>query len=98
MHFLGLAGMPRRIPDYSLQFADFNWIASIGGFAFGLSFILLAYIVVDCIRNGKPVKEARVWESAKGLEWTLPTPAPYHTFTEEPPRELILKESSHSAH
>jgi Cytochrome C and Quinol oxidase polypeptide I len=25
-HFLGLAGMPRRIPDYALQFADFNWI------------------------------------------------------------------------
>ena len=27
MHFLGLAGMPRRIPDYALQFADFNMIA-----------------------------------------------------------------------
>jgi len=40
-HFLGLAGMPRRIPDYSLQFADFNMISSIGGFAFGLSFIML---------------------------------------------------------
>ena len=26
MHFLGLAGMPRRIPDYALQFADFNMI------------------------------------------------------------------------
>src|SRR5712672_1338917 len=30
MHFLGLAGMPRRIPDYALQFAEFNEIASIG--------------------------------------------------------------------
>jgi cytochrome c oxidase subunit 1 len=96
MHFLGLAGMPRRIPDYGLQFADFNLIASLGGFAFGLSFLMLAYIVIDCIYNGKVVKEARVWESAKGLEWTLPTPAPYHTFNEEPPRELILKESSHT--
>lgn len=88
--------MPRRIPDYSLQFADFNLIASLGGFAFGLSFLLLAYIVVDCIRNGKRVEEPRVWESAKGLEWTLPTPAPYHTFNDEPSRELILKESSHT--
>jgi heme/copper-type cytochrome/quinol oxidase subunit 1 len=47
----GLAGMPRRIPDYSLQFADFNFISSIGGFAFGTSFILLIYIVINCIRN-----------------------------------------------
>ncbi len=94
-HFLGLAGMPRRIPDYSLQFADFNMISSIGGFAFGASFILLTYIIVDCIRNGEPVKEARVWESAKGLEWDIPTPAPYHTWDEPPKKDLILAESSH---
>ena len=30
-HFLGLAGMPRRIPDYSTQFADWNMVSSIGG-------------------------------------------------------------------
>ena len=34
-HFLGLAGMPRRIPDYNVAFADFNMISSIGGFLFG---------------------------------------------------------------
>ncbi|MEB8434240.1 cytochrome c oxidase subunit I [Cocleimonas sp. KMM 6892] len=94
-HFLGLAGMPRRIPDYSLQFADFNMISSIGGFAFGASFILLTYIIVDCIRNGKPVKEDRVWDSAKGLEWTVATPAPYHTFDNPPSKKVILEESSH---
>jgi cytochrome c oxidase subunit 1 len=94
-HFLGLAGMPRRIPDYSLQFADFNMISSIGGFAFGASFFLLTYIIVDAIRNGEPVKEARVWESAKGLEWTVATPAPYHTFDTPPEEAQILAESSH---
>jgi cytochrome c oxidase subunit 1 len=97
-HFLGLAGMPRRIPDYSLQFADFNMISSIGGFAFGASFLLLTYIIVDCIRNGEVVKNPRVWESAKGLEWTIPTPAPYHTFDTPPEKELILAESSHIHH
>ena len=65
-------------------------------FAFGASFFLLTYIIVDTIRNGKPVKEARVWESAKGLEWTVPTPAPLHTFNEAPSRKLILAESSHT--
>ncbi len=97
-HFLGLAGMPRRIPDYALQFADFNVISSIGGFAFGASFILLAYIIVDAIRSGEKIAEPRVWEGAKGLEWTLPTPPPYHTFNTPPSKELIFKESSNSAH
>ncbi|SMM98254.1 Cytochrome c oxidase polypeptide I [uncultured Candidatus Thioglobus sp.] len=94
-HFLGLAGMPRRIPDYALQFADFNFISSIGGFAFGASFILLTYIVIDCIRNGKPAS-ARPWESAKGLEWTLEPKAQYHSFNTPPSRALIEAESQHS--
>ena len=34
-HFLGLAGMPRRIPDYAPQFADFNMISSLGAFGLG---------------------------------------------------------------
>ena len=83
MHFLGLAGMPRRIPDYALQFTDFNRIASIGAFGFGLSQLLFLYIVVKCIRGGAPAP-AKVWDGAKGLEWTLPSPVPRHTF-ETPP-------------
>ena len=42
-HFLGLAGMPRRIPDYSTQFADWNMVSSIGGFVFGASQLLFPY-------------------------------------------------------
>jgi cytochrome c oxidase subunit 1 len=83
MHFLGLAGMPRRVPDYALQFADFNRIASIGAFGFGLSQLLLLYIVLQCIRGGKKAND-KVWEGAEGLEWTVPSPPPYHTF-ETPP-------------
>ncbi len=83
MHFLGLAGMPRRVPDYPLQFADFNMIASIGAFGFGLTQLLLPIIVIKSIRGGEKAT-ARVWEGAKGLEWTLPSPAPHHSF-ETPP-------------
>jgi cytochrome c oxidase subunit 1 len=83
MHFLGLAGMPRRIPDYPLQFADFNMIASIGAFGFGLSQLLFLYTVVKCIRGGQPATP-RVWDGANGLEWTLPSPAPHHTFQTPP--------------
>ncbi|WP_218310519.1 cytochrome c oxidase subunit I [Alteromonas antoniana] len=84
MHFVGLAGMPRRIPDYSLQFADFNKWISIGGFAFGLSqLIFLALLIKACKKQGEPVSD-QVWEGAEGLEWEIPSPAPYHTF-ETPP-------------
>jgi cytochrome c oxidase subunit I len=83
-HFLGLAGMPRRIPDYNIQFADFNMVSSIGGFAYGLSQLLFVYIVIKCALGGKKAKD-RVWEGAKGLEWYVPSPAPHHTF-ETPPK------------
>jgi len=83
MHFVGLAGMPRRIPDYSIQFADFNMISSLGVFLFGFSQLIFVLVVVKCVRGGKPAK-AVVWEGAEGLEWTIPSPAPYHTF-EKPP-------------
>ncbi|MCC5812307.1 MAG: cytochrome c oxidase subunit I [Ectothiorhodospiraceae bacterium] len=82
-HFLGLAGMPRRIPDYALQFAEFNMISSIGGFAFGLSQLIFLWVIIKCVRGGEKASD-QVWEGAKGLEWTLPSPAPYHTF-ETPP-------------
>jgi len=83
-HFLGLAGMPRRIPDYSVQFADWNMISSIGGFGFGVAQLLFLYIVWRSIR-GTNDADARVWEGARGLEWEVPSPAPAHTFS-TPPR------------
>ncbi len=82
-HFLGLAGMPRRIPDYAIQFTEFNQISSLGGFAFGLSQVLFVYIVIKTIRGGEKATD-QVWEGAEGLEWTLPSPPPYHTFTVAP--------------
>jgi cytochrome c oxidase subunit 1 len=82
-HFLGLAGMPRRIPDYSVQFTDWNVISSLGGFVFGVSQLMFAYIVFKCIRGGEKATD-QVWEGADGLEWTLPSPPPYHSFTEAP--------------
>ncbi|MDD9869815.1 MAG: cytochrome c oxidase subunit I [Gammaproteobacteria bacterium] len=83
MHFTGLAGMPRRIPDYALQFTDYNMLASIGAFGFGLAQLLFLYIVVATVRGGEKATD-RVWDGADGLEWTLPSPPPYHTFTTPP--------------
>lgn len=84
MHFLGLAGMPRRIPDYSTQFADFNFIASVGAIGFGLSQLLFVYIVAQCMRKKGAAASQEVWDNPQGLEWTVPSPAPYHTFDTPP--------------
>ncbi|HET7268418.1 MAG TPA: cytochrome c oxidase subunit I [Oleiagrimonas sp.] len=83
-HFLGLAGMPRRIPDYNVAFADFNMISSIGGFVFGAAQLLLVYNVIHCVYFARKRATERVWEGAHGLEWTVPSPAPHHTFAMPP--------------
>ena len=83
MHFLGLAGMPRRIPDYNLMFANFNMVSSIGAFLFGATQLLFLFIVIKCIRGGVPAP-AKPWDGAEGLEWSVPSPAPYHTFQTPP--------------
>jgi len=40
--------------------------------------------MIATIVAGKHVSDEKFWDGAEGLEWTVPTPAPYHTF-EEPP-------------
>ncbi len=83
MHFLGLAGMPRRYADYQMQFADFNMVATVGAFWFGLSQLIFLWAVIKCIKGGEKATD-KVWDNPEGLEWTVPSPAPFHTF-ETPP-------------
>ena len=83
-HFLGLAGMPRRIPDYNVAFASFNMVSSIGGFLFGASQLIFLGVIIHAAFFSKNKATDRVWEGAKGLEWTVPSPAPYHTFDVPP--------------
>ena len=83
-HFLGLAGMPRRIPDYNVAFADFNMISSIGGFMFGASQLIFVAVIVHTVFFAKKKATDRVWDGARGLEWTVPSPAPHHTFSTPP--------------
>jgi cytochrome c oxidase subunit 1 len=83
-HFLGLAGMPRRIADYPKMFETWNQISSIGAFGFGLAQLIFLYALVKCIRSREPAPQLP-WEGADSLDWThVPTPAPHHTF-ESPP-------------
>jgi cytochrome c oxidase subunit 1 len=82
-HFLGLAGMPRRIPDYNVAFSDWNLVSTIGAYGMFLTPIMMFVILWRSLKHGAPAK-AQAWEGAHGLEWTVPSPAPFHTF-ELPP-------------
>lgn len=94
-HFLGLAGMPRRIPDYPDAFAGWNAISSFGSLISVVATVLFGYIIYDIFVNGKEVNnnpwaipayftslsqyETEV-ESANTLEWSLASPIPFHAF------------------
>jgi cytochrome c oxidase subunit 1 len=89
MHFLGLAGMPRRIPDYPDAFADWNLICSFGSNLSVISSLLFFYIVYATI-TGDEVCPENPWafdkndQTAPTLEWLVPSPPAYHTFEELP--------------
>jgi heme/copper-type cytochrome/quinol oxidase subunit 1 len=65
MHFLGLAGMPRRIPDYPDAYAGFNAIASFGSYLSAISGIFFFYIVFVSLSQGRTkffdYKPRNVW-------------------------------------
>ena len=80
MHFLGLDGMPRRIADYPDAFAWYNHLSTIGYGIMVVSVIPFAINVVQALIRG-PKAAANPWGAgATTLEWTLPSPPPYHQF------------------
>ena len=83
-HFLGLQGMPRRVPDYNEAFAGWNMVSSIGAFIGFFGAIFFLYVLWDAFRAKKPVP-ANPWGiGATTLEWTLSSPPPHHTFETMP--------------
>jgi cytochrome c oxidase subunit 1 len=83
-HFLGLAGMPRRYPDYPAAFAGWNFVSSIGAYIAGLGLLVFLYVVFRTLLVGDPAA-ANYWgEGATTLEWTVSSPPPLHTFAELP--------------
>jgi len=99
MHFLGLQGMPRRIPDYPDAFAGWNLVASAGSI---LSVVMTAYfisIICDKFEEGKEVtrdgwlkdeylEDILAWTDnaklSKNIEWSVDSPPHFHTFNKLP--------------
>jgi cytochrome c oxidase subunit 1 len=83
-HFLGLAGMPRRIPDYPDAFAPWNFVSSCGAYLSFASTIFFVVVAIYTLTAGKRVPANQWGEGATTLEWTVPSPPPFHTFEELP--------------
>ncbi|HEX9809328.1 MAG TPA: cytochrome c oxidase subunit I [Alphaproteobacteria bacterium] len=84
MHFMGLAGMPRRIPDYPEAFAGWNMVASVGAYISGISILLFLYILYRVFASKERVGENPWGEGATTLEWTVTSPPPFHSYEELP--------------
>jgi cytochrome c oxidase subunit 1 len=61
MHFLGIAGMPRRIPDYPDAYSDFNAIASFGSQLSVVGAIIFFVLVFYTLVNGKRTSKDYYW-------------------------------------
>ena len=61
MHFLGLAGMPRRVPDYPDAYSGWNIIASFGSYISAISTLFFFYIVYLALTTGKRIKNKKIW-------------------------------------
>ena len=92
MHFLGLAGMPRRYADYPEAFAGWHKVSTWGGHIFALGMVVFFIGVVLAFRSSRRAADNPWGEGATTLEWTLSSPPPFHQF-ETLPR--IVDEPGH---
>jgi cytochrome c oxidase subunit 1 len=84
MHELGLAGMPRRIADYSSTagWNDLNLAATVGGFLIAFSMLPVLWNIFISLRSGTPAGDDP-WE-ANTLEWATSSPPPPYNFDRLP--------------
>jgi cytochrome c oxidase subunit 1 len=79
-HFLGLAGMPRRIADYPDAFAGWNMVSSVGSYISALGLVIF-FIGLFAAFSRKERAADNPWgPGATTLEWTLSSPPPFHQF------------------
>jgi cytochrome c oxidase subunit I len=79
-HFLGLAGMPRRYVDYPDEYRGWNLISSYGSYIFAAGLLVFFYGIFKALSDKVPAGENPWGEGATTLEWTLPSPPPFHQF------------------
>src|SRR3974390_555019 len=79
-HFLGLAGMPRRYVDYPDAFHGWNLVSSIGSYISGIGVLIFLYGMYVAVSPKEKAGKNPWGAGATTLEWTLPSPPPFHQF------------------
>lgn len=90
-HFLGLQGMPRRYVDYPEAFAKWNHVSTVG---YEVTVVGVAVFLIVCLEAAirRRKAESNPWGvGATTLEWTLPSPPPFHQFNTLP----VIKDDGH---
>ncbi|MDX1923680.1 MAG: cytochrome c oxidase subunit I [Rickettsiaceae bacterium] len=90
-HFLGLAGMPRRIPEYPDAFHGWNLVSSIGAYISNAAILLFLWIIFKAFRDKIPCPNNPWGEGATTLEWTISSPPEFHSFSTRP----VIAETEH---
>ncbi len=93
-HFLGFQGMPRRVVDYTEAYALWNMVSSIGAFISGVGTIVFVYLIYEAFAAKRLAGNNPWGPGATTLEWTLPSPPPFHQF--ETPPHLFGDEETHA--
>ncbi len=79
-HFLGAAGMPRRYADYADAYWGWNFVSSIGSYISGVSVIVFLVMLARAFAQKKEAGANPWGAGATTLEWTLPSPPPFHSY------------------
>jgi cytochrome c oxidase subunit I len=79
-HFLGLAGMPRRIVDYPDAFADWNYVSSIGSYISAFGVLIFLFGMARAFLRKEKAGNNPWGPGATTLEWTLSSPPPFHQY------------------
>jgi len=83
-HFLGLAGMPRRIADYPDAYSGWNYVSSMGSYLSAFGVLIFLYGVYQAFSKKVEAADNPWGEAATTLEWTLSSPPPFHQFNTLP--------------
>jgi cytochrome c oxidase subunit I len=81
-HWLGMLGMPRRVPEYDPQFQFWNDFSSISSYVMTFSILLFFINLLYSLRNGKKAPP-NPW-GARTLDWQIPSPPHYYNFKHIP--------------